>query len=142
MVRFVRRFVVVGIGMVLFFKQKTAYEMRISDWSSDVCSSDLGAWDHLGLVVGVAIREANAVRVMAFAHGVEHEDRAGDGEARLDHRAKLGDGVALAADDTGEIGEDGVEGTRVRVTTEEAGCLGGQLQRAVWHDGMYLTRTD
>src|SRR3546814_1782398 len=31
-----------------FFKQKTAYEMRISDWSSDVCSSDLGrlAEDH------------------------------------------------------------------------------------------------
>src|SRR3546814_4767264 len=27
--------------IVLFFKQKTAYEMRISDWSSDVCSSDL-----------------------------------------------------------------------------------------------------
>src|SRR3546814_670790 len=27
----------------LFFKQKTAYEMRISDWSSDVCSSDLFA---------------------------------------------------------------------------------------------------
>src|SRR3546814_3210280 len=34
---------------VFFFKQKTAYEMRISDWSSDVCSSDLvaaGAWSH------------------------------------------------------------------------------------------------
>src|SRR3546814_9310709 len=30
-----------GVGCVLFFKQKTAYEMRISDWSSDVCSSDL-----------------------------------------------------------------------------------------------------
>src|SRR3546814_2579865 len=29
------------ITMVVFFKQKTAYEMRISDWSSDVCSSDL-----------------------------------------------------------------------------------------------------
>src|SRR3546814_3160844 len=30
-----------------FFKQKTAYDMRISDWSSDVCSSDLGdADDH------------------------------------------------------------------------------------------------
>src|SRR3546814_8130179 len=26
-----------------FFKQKTAYDMRISDWSSDVCSSDLAA---------------------------------------------------------------------------------------------------
>src|SRR3546814_1631620 len=30
--------------LFFFFKQKTAYEMRISDWSSDVCSSDLG--DH------------------------------------------------------------------------------------------------
>src|SRR3546814_9678493 len=28
-------------GFVFLFKQKTAYEMRISDWSSDVCSSDL-----------------------------------------------------------------------------------------------------
>src|SRR3546814_10230044 len=29
-----------------FFKQKTAYEVRISDWSSDVCSSDLPAQSH------------------------------------------------------------------------------------------------
>src|SRR3546814_12927166 len=29
------------MDLILFFKQKTAYEMRISDWSSDVCSSDL-----------------------------------------------------------------------------------------------------
>src|SRR3546814_7833463 len=28
-------------SLFFFFKQKTAYEMRISDWSSDVCSSDL-----------------------------------------------------------------------------------------------------
>src|SRR3546814_5271785 len=36
--------------MFFFFKQKTAYEMRISDWSSDVCSSDLCApVDHLEL---------------------------------------------------------------------------------------------
>src|SRR3546814_9319898 len=33
-------------GVVFFFKQTTAYEMRISDWSSDVCSSDLA----LGIV--------------------------------------------------------------------------------------------
>src|SRR3546814_19298830 len=32
--------------MFFFFKQKTAYEMRISDWSSDVCSSDLGEVTH------------------------------------------------------------------------------------------------
>src|SRR3546814_6844103 len=30
-----------SVVFVFFFKQKTAYEMRISDWSSDVCSSDL-----------------------------------------------------------------------------------------------------
>src|SRR3546814_9985330 len=29
------------LGLFFFFKQKTAYDMRISDWSSDVCSSDL-----------------------------------------------------------------------------------------------------
>src|SRR3546814_15274017 len=32
---------VIIIAVFFFFKQKTAYEMRISDWSSDVCSSDL-----------------------------------------------------------------------------------------------------
>src|SRR3546814_3537425 len=33
----------VYVCVFFFFKQKTAYEMRISDWSSDVCSSDLDA---------------------------------------------------------------------------------------------------
>src|SRR3546814_6027753 len=54
--------VVVSVCLLLFcvfffFKQKTAYEMRISDWSSDVCSSDLsifvGAVDPTsGLIIG------------------------------------------------------------------------------------------
>src|SRR3546814_20867080 len=35
--------------LIFFFKQKTAYEMRISDWSSDVCSSDLGQVADVGL---------------------------------------------------------------------------------------------
>src|SRR3546814_8938496 len=34
--------VVLLYNIFFFFKQKTAYEMRMSDWSSDVCSSDLG----------------------------------------------------------------------------------------------------
>src|SRR3546814_3963617 len=34
-------------GVFFFFKQKTAYEMRISDWSSDVCSSDLWSFSCL-----------------------------------------------------------------------------------------------
>src|SRR3546814_3750945 len=45
--------------LFFFFKQKTAYEMHISDWSSDVCSSDLQSLDRirhagLGALFGVA----------------------------------------------------------------------------------------
>src|SRR3546814_8784628 len=41
------------VYFVFFFKQKTAYEMRISDWSSDVCSSDLDKWS--GALAGVQV---------------------------------------------------------------------------------------
>src|SRR3546814_7733058 len=34
-------------GIFFFFKQETAYDMRISDWSSDVCSSDLNLSDEV-----------------------------------------------------------------------------------------------
>src|SRR3546814_2886374 len=45
-----------------FFKQKTAYEMRISDWSSDVCSSDLtDAGIHDWMIPDAAVR---ALRLM------------------------------------------------------------------------------
>src|SRR3546814_2791436 len=73
-----------------FFKQKTAYEMRISDWSSDVCSSDLDVVAHaVDLVVGepqvavggievVADRVADAVGVdlTAGAIGIDADDAA------------------------------------------------------------------
>src|SRR3546814_7484219 len=44
------QYLVLVISYFFFFKQKTAYEMRISDWSSDVCSSDLSGQRgaHLG----------------------------------------------------------------------------------------------
>src|SRR3546814_16563929 len=40
-----------------FFKQKTAYEMRISDWSSDVCSSDLASAPWLTQALDAASRQ-------------------------------------------------------------------------------------
>src|SRR3546814_4694282 len=40
---------------VFFFKQKTAYEMRISDWSSDVCSSDLHRFEAIVTAEEVAV---------------------------------------------------------------------------------------
>src|SRR3546814_1692128 len=65
-----------------FFKQKTAYEMRISDWSSDVCSSDLELHGH-GHDHGE--QEAHDER--------RHQDRIGENGAALLFRQHL---VALA----------------------------------------------
>src|SRR3546814_2077314 len=47
------------VFFVFFFKQKTAYEMRISDWSSDVCSSDL---------VGVELRRVGCIEAVESEH--------------------------------------------------------------------------
>src|SRR3546814_8542991 len=47
--------------MVYFFKQKTAYELRISDWSSDVCSSDLLAMPGLAALAGFEGAKAGAL---------------------------------------------------------------------------------
>src|SRR3546814_6598401 len=53
--------------LLFFFKQKTAYEMRISDWSSDVCSSDL---DH-------AKPEKKLARDSDPAHKTASQEQAG-----------------------------------------------------------------
>src|SRR3546814_17802949 len=71
-----------GLGF-FFFKQKTAYEMRISDWSSDVCSSDLATARVRDLVdtpaadLGPAEIEA-AVANLAKTHGATVTTTHGD----------------------------------------------------------------
>src|SRR3546814_3019582 len=72
--------------MLFFVKQKTAYEMRISDWSSDVCSSDLpvllvgGADVHPA--VGGAEGLVGRVQRVRRAHGAGR-DAGGEGDRRL-----------------------------------------------------------
>src|SRR3546814_9519942 len=51
---------------MFFFKQKTAYEMRISDWSSDVCSSDL-IFRRLVADAEVLVRQALAANLKTTA---------------------------------------------------------------------------
>src|SRR3546814_1311279 len=70
--------------LFFFFKQKTAYEMRISDWSSDVCSSDLHR-------LAVDARRAHLELPRRAAQGVG-EPRAG---RRFGERAAILDAVAL-----------------------------------------------
>src|SRR3546814_10921381 len=52
------------IVILFFFKQKTSYEMRISDWSSDVCSSDLSKSEDdtsLGSLIELALEEETQI---------------------------------------------------------------------------------
>src|SRR3546814_5747379 len=60
-----------------FFKQKTAYEMRISDWSSDVCSSDLICQLRYGIAAGDQGREQTFGRGTRTSSGwaVQPHDR-------------------------------------------------------------------
>src|SRR3546814_7294232 len=70
-------FVAVILESVFFFKQKTAYEMRISDWSSDVCSSDLHAAGAVDADGGLQ-REAPVPGALLLGLGADR----GDGLAR------------------------------------------------------------
>src|SRR3546814_7134807 len=67
--------------MFFFFKQKTAYEMRISDWSSDVCSSDLRTWEWdyragtLRLLPDGALPEADPAHVVKLGFQADADGR-------------------------------------------------------------------
>src|SRR3546814_2594440 len=73
-----------------FFKQKTAYEMRISDWSSDVCSSDLvRALTTVDLVANLALRivDRNAALTALDKHNkVRNSDHHHENEQRRQYR--------------------------------------------------------
>src|SRR3546814_9979357 len=70
---------------MFFFKEKTAYEMRISDWSSDVCSSDLLQLAAVALKLELvakkaaeAVNDDQIIRVVGIRRRLDHrpEDRA------------------------------------------------------------------
>src|SRR3546814_14401054 len=63
---------------IFFFKQKTAYEMRISDWSSDVCSSDL-----VGAAAGAPAQPDDDVRELELVAQTPTVARYGTYEARV-----------------------------------------------------------
>src|SRR3546814_2263285 len=73
--------------LLFFFKQKTAYEMRISDWSSDVCSSDL----HHHRDEKRPRADAKAVGERHRDGGDEHRDGRVGQKFGEDHRQKIED---------------------------------------------------
>src|SRR3546814_18881817 len=79
--------------LFFFFKQKTAYEMRISDWSSDVCSSDLQSASSTNLTT----RSSAAARVPAMKiDGGLGGDLRNAGKAAASQEAQGYDGVWTA----------------------------------------------
>src|SRR3546814_20632885 len=91
----------------LFFKQKTAYEMRISDWSSDVCSSDLLGDVERGEPFGeTIIREQRLVhaRPAKAERRVKHVVEASEHVFGVEHRISgdLFQPVGAVAEDLGE----------------------------------------
>src|SRR3546814_6349868 len=84
------RFLLLCKFLFFFFKQKTAYELRISDWSSDVCSSDLGEDD---------AEQAGQTAEASARHG-STRDRAGGeaGYGDLHHGEEDGGGPFVRLD--------------------------------------------
>src|SRR3546814_15163963 len=78
---------------IFFYKQRTAYEMRISDWSSDVCSSDLhpprrvGHRVQRGVKLGSAITFEAAEHIAGQAFAVQPHHRRVGGAPAADARA-------------------------------------------------------
>src|SRR3546814_2633931 len=70
------------MSTVFFFKQKTTYEMRISDWSSDVCSSELGLGARLD-------PEIVGKRAEAIAGAVPRDDAIAGARQRTDLAAPI-----------------------------------------------------
>src|SRR3546814_3159601 len=72
-----------------FFKQKTAYEMRISDWSSDVCSSDLlGPFDRrCPLAQACSHARPTLSRLSTISDKIVPQPRDGDKEVKLGRQA-------------------------------------------------------
>src|SRR3546814_2000015 len=67
------------LWVLFFFKQKTAYEMRISDWSSDVCSSDLVQLDDVGRHHAAAVVQQLHDQVRLAVGGAAGDCGAGPG---------------------------------------------------------------
>src|SRR3546814_12991875 len=102
--------------MFFFFKQKTAYEMRISDWSSDVCSSDLGS---TGLQGAGQLRIEVAVLLIAqqkAAFVVEPDEAIGHALDRFDQQRTRACRLPLAVE------EPALDGLTLRREIGRASC--------------------
>src|SRR3546814_6542110 len=84
-----------------FFKLKTAYEMRISDWSSDVCSSDL---DDLRSVGADQFRRAGRHPFRAFGGFAHHQHRLAERGRFLLHAAAVGQDEMAEVQQADEMG--------------------------------------
>src|SRR3546814_18348401 len=82
--------------MYFFFKQKTAYEMRISDWSSDVCSSDLNRFVRRAKFGGGCLRKSGHIARTLDAGHLHAKTNAKEGHIAFTSKFHAGN-LAIAA---------------------------------------------
>src|SRR3546814_17439431 len=130
-----------------FFKQKTAYEMRISDWSSDVCSSDL-----LGIHRGVVhqqhlvVADVDQLRILRMHRANRQEAILGElvvgnevaavGFAGFAHR-----GEAVARSEERRVGKECVSTCRSRWSPYHSKKNGRRIMTYLENRGVHGTRS-
>src|SRR3546814_16917448 len=120
-------------GDFFFFKQKTAYEMRISDWSSDVCSSDLGRCG------GLVLRAARICKVGRTAQPPIHPDGGNRKTVRGNRRA--GNRIIAMTDEPHNAAETEPAGKLPTIVAVHAtGTKSLRFTRATGNEGAQVGR--
>src|SRR3546814_3365905 len=125
------------VVLVFFFKQKTAYEMRISDWSSDVCSSDLGVTD---LARAAELNPGAMTRLLDRLEAKGLVVRTADPTDRRALNIDLTDAGLAIWQDINKCGERVRELAMAGMSDEERSVLTGLLERA--RDNLNSTEPD
>src|SRR3546814_11034951 len=120
-------FVMIFFLCFFFFKQKTAYELRISDWSSDVCSSDLPTHSPLARSITENIEKPRICQAPASVHHWRHAAE----RAQAPPMKRIVSSSAHISAKASKSSADGGRRIRRSVTSR-----GPEIGRASWRGGV------
>src|SRR3546814_8796245 len=101
---------------VFFFKQKTAYEMRISDWSSDVCSSDL--------MKKAKLDDGVVKRQLAMLSSMTSDERKKPDLIKASRKQRIAVGSGTSVQDVNKLLKQHKDATRIMKRVQKMGKKG------------------
>src|SRR3546814_11956238 len=125
-------FVMIFFLCFFFFKQKTAYELRISDWSSDVCSSDLPTHSPLARSITENIEKPRICQAPASVHHWRHAAES----AQAPPMKRIVSSSAPISAKASKYSAEG--GRRIRRSVTSRGPLSVALVPSAWRQPMLL----